>query len=82
VRVRTPEVKAMLATGEVGTTLRTMLRDLFLADGRGGTREKLARAHGYADGYMKALLDLGVSDRKELLRIVLEERTRLGTDAS
>ena len=66
----------MHATGGVDTTLRTMLRDLFVADERGGKRDKLARAHGYADGYMKALIDLGVSDHKELLGIVLEERTR------
>ena len=66
----------MHTTGDVDRTLRTMLRDLFVADDKGGYRDKLARAHGYADGYMKALIDLGVSDHRELLGIVLEERNR------
>lgn len=72
----------MLAATQVDSTLRTLLRELFVADGRGGKRDRLARAHGYADGYMKALMDLGVSDREELLGIVLEERSRLGGRAS
>ena len=67
----------MQAVARVDEALRNMLRDLFDADSRGGKRDKLARAHGYADGYMKALIDLGISDRRELLRIVLEERRRL-----
>jgi len=64
------------ATSQVDVTLRTMLRDLFVADSRGGMREKLARAHGYADGYMRALIDLGITDRERLLELILEERRR------
>ncbi len=35
---------------------------------------KLARAHGYADGYMRALMDAGLVDRDELLRTVGKAR--------
>lgn len=62
--------------GQVEGILRNMLRDLFEADSRGARRDKLARAHGYADGYMRALLDLGVAEQKQLLQVVLEERQR------
>lgn len=63
--------------GDVDGKLRTMLRDLFDADSRGARRDRLARAHGYADGYMKAMVDLGHTDEQKLLRVVLEERRRL-----
>ena len=56
--------------------LRTMLRDLFEVDRRGARGDKLARVHGYTDGYMRALVDLGFSTQKELLQLVLEERRR------
>ena len=39
--------------------LKRMLNDVLLAKTRGVTYPRLARAHGYVDGYMKALLDSG-----------------------
>jgi hypothetical protein len=57
-------------------TLRALLKDLFELDHQGGRGDKLARAHGYADGYMRALVDLGAASQKELLEIVLDERRR------
>jgi len=65
---------------KVEKILRDMLKDLFAADTRGGRREKLARAHGYTDGYMRALQDLGVLSHKQLLAIVLDER-RIAAEA-
>ncbi len=64
----------------VEKTLRKMLKELFEADSRGGRRDRLARAHGYTDGYMRALTDLGVMNQKELLAIVLDER-RIAAEA-
>ena len=61
---------------EVEAILRGMLRDLFEVDRRGARGDKLARVHGYADGYMRALVDLGHATQKELLEIVLDERRR------
>jgi len=56
--------------------LRSMLRDIFLAKAAGETHARLARAHGYVDGYMRALLETGVVTKDELLEIVASERER------
>jgi len=53
-----------------------MLRDLLAAAASGAGRGRLGRAHGYVDGYMRALLDLGIADQAELLQIVAAERER------
>ena len=50
--------------------LKTMLRDVFAARSGGMNYPRMARAHGYVDGYMRALLDSGVSSKEELLNIV------------
>ena len=56
--------------------LRTMLADVFKAKERGEAYGRLARAHGYVDGYMRGLLDLGVTTKEELVDIVNAERER------
>jgi hypothetical protein len=56
--------------------LRNLLRDVVRARFEGGAYAKLSRAHGYADGYMAALLDAGLVDRESLLRVVGEERCK------
>jgi hypothetical protein len=61
---------------EVITELRTMLADVFAAKERGEAYGRLARAHGYVDGYMRALLELGVTSKDELLDVVNSERER------
>ena len=55
--------------------LKVMLYDALLAKTRGVTYPRLARAHGYVDGYMKALLDAGLATNQELLSLVAEART-------
>ena len=55
--------------------LKVMLYDALLAKTRGVTYPRLARAHGYVDGYMKALLDAGLATNQELLTLVSEART-------
>jgi hypothetical protein len=54
--------------------LKSMLNDMLAARSRGVAPHRLARAHGYVDGYMRALIDTGVATQKELLAIVAEER--------
>ena len=54
--------------------LRVMLRDVFRLRSEGAAYARLARAHGYVDGYMRALMEAGLADQKELLAIVSEER--------
>jgi hypothetical protein len=65
----------MRTKAEILSTLETLLRDL-LAAAAATERGRLARAHGYVDGYMRALLDLGVADQSELLKLVAAERER------
>ena len=62
-------------------TLKTLLRDVLKARFDGAAYAKLARAHGYADGYMRALLDAGLVDQKELLDLVGSERRRFVDEA-
>jgi len=64
----------MSAKTEMLENLRTMLRDVFRLRNDGVTYARLARAHGYVDGYMRALLESGVTDKSELLALVAEER--------
>jgi hypothetical protein len=56
--------------------LRSLLTDVFTAQYEGATHHKLARAFGYADGYMRAVLEAGIVTKEELLGIVQEERRR------
>jgi len=55
--------------------LKVMLYDALLAKTRGVAYPRLARAHGYVDGYMKALLDAGIATNQQLLSLVAEART-------
>jgi hypothetical protein len=57
--------------------VQTMVAEVTRARFEGGAYAKLARAHGYADGYMKALLDLGIVERGELLKAIGDERGRV-----
>ncbi len=61
---------------ELLAELRTMLADVFAAKASGEAYGRLARAHGYVDGYMRALLELGVVTKAELLDVVNAERER------
>ena len=67
---------------QVLVELRRMLHDLFLATEQGVAQPRLARAHGYADGYMKAMLQAGIVNQRELLTIVAEERGRVAGPAT
>lgn len=55
-------------------TLRTLLHDVMRARFEGTAYAKLARAHGYADGFMRALLDANIVGKDELLTLVSEAR--------
>jgi hypothetical protein len=71
----------MQSKQELLATLRKLLRDVLDARFHGGAYAKLARAHGLADGYMRALLDAGVLDAKELMALVGNERRAFVEDA-
>jgi hypothetical protein len=59
---------------EMLNELKRMLNDVLVAKSKGVSYQRLARAHGYVDGYMKALLDAGMATQQELLSMVAEER--------
>jgi hypothetical protein len=61
---------------EMLDNLRTMLRDVFRLRAEGATYARLARAHGYVDGYMRVLLETAIADKRELLDLVADERQR------
>ena len=54
--------------------LRQMLREALHLRERGVAYAKLARAHGYIDGYMRVLLETGIATQPELLNLVSTER--------
>lgn len=72
----------MRAKAEMVEELKSMLRDLFAARSEGANYPRLARAHGYVDGYMRALLESGMASKQELLELVARERVRVDGPAT
>ena len=71
-----------MAKEDLTGTLRALLFDVMKARFEGGAYAKLARANGYADGYMRAMMDAGLIDQRELLSLVTAERQRFVDGAS
>ena len=65
-----------MAKEDLLNVLRRLLSDALQARFEGGPHAKFARAHGYADGFMRALLDAGLADKDELIALVGAERRR------
>ena len=66
----------MVDREKVLRTLRDRLHEAFMARYQGSAYARIARATGYADGYMQALLDAGLAAEREMLGLVGEERQR------
>ena len=64
------------------TELQRLLHDAFVARQRGESHPRLARAQGYVDGYMRALLESGQATKQELLELVAAERARVSGPAT
>jgi hypothetical protein len=62
--------------------LKVMLRDVFRLRAEGAQYARLARAHGYVDGYMRVLLETGIANKSELLELVSNERSRVDGPAT
>lgn len=62
--------------------LQKLLHELFTARAEGMNYPRLARAHGYVDGYMRALLESGEATKQELLELVAAERARVSGPAT
>lgn len=65
-----------MSKGELLNVVRGLISDVTRVRFEGAAYGKLARAHGYADGYMRALLDAKIVERDELLRAIGEARVR------
>ncbi len=63
-----------MSKSEMLEELKKMLHDVFVARAVGTSHPRMARAHGYVDGYMRALLESGRADKQELLSLVAEQR--------
>ena len=72
----------MQSKQEMLTELRQMLRDVFSARETGANYSRLARAHGYVDGSMRALLEGGQATKQELLELVATERASVSGPAT
>jgi hypothetical protein len=68
------EEVAVRSKREMLEELKKMLRDVFAARLDGTSHPRMARAHGYVDGYMRVLLDTGIATKQELLGLVAAER--------
>lgn len=55
---------------------RGMMREILVMQRNGGTGVELARARGYADGYMRCLSEAGLATQEELLQWVSDVRTQ------
>lgn len=66
-----------IATDTWLATLRRLLAEAFALHQKGAAGVPLGRAYGAADGYMLALIDLGITNPKELSALVADERFRL-----
>ncbi len=67
----------MRSKAEMIAELRRLLNEVFTAQQEGSNYVRLATSRGYADGYMRMLLDTGMCTNKELLEIVSRERERV-----
>jgi hypothetical protein len=76
--MRSPDV----SKAELLNNLRALLRDVFRLRREGGAYAKLARAHGYVDGYMRVLMESGTATQKELLALVAAERAAVDGPAT
>ncbi len=59
---------------ELKGTLRGLVRKTIETRFSGANYATLAQARGYADGYMRALLDASLIDQRQLLELVNAER--------
>jgi hypothetical protein len=72
----------MQTKAEMLTAVEGMLKEAFLAKAEGASQPRLARTFGYADGYLKALLDAGLATQSELLAIVADVRSAIAGPAT
>lgn len=64
----------MKEKAEVLEEVKSLLSDVYTYSASGQPYARLARAHGYVDGFMRALIDLGFATKEELTELVTVAR--------
>ena len=59
---------------ELFDILRSLLRESFRLQAEGGNGARLGQAVGYIDGFVRALIEMGVADHATLLAVVRDIR--------
>jgi hypothetical protein len=67
---------------ELHEILRSLLRDSMRLHAAGAAGAHLGRADGYVDGFVRALVEAGLSDHKALLEVVRGVRREVGGPAT
>jgi hypothetical protein len=70
------------SSAELVHQLRLLLREAFALRNQGAAYAKIERAHGYADGYMRMLMDSGMMDARTLLALVADVRREVDGPAT
>jgi hypothetical protein len=70
------------STAELVDQLRALLREAFQLRNQGAAYARIAKAHGYADGYMRMLMDSGMMDARTLLALVADVRREVDGPAT
>lgn len=56
--------------------LQRLVADVLLLRTEGATYDRMGRAQGLVDGYMRAIIDAGIAEQHELLGLVKAQRLR------
>ncbi len=67
---------------ELREILKVMLRESLRLGAEGAQRSRLLHAQGCADGFMRALVEAGICDHRELLTLVRDVRAESGGPAT
>jgi len=76
------EVQRTNSKADMLVTLGSMLRDVFELRHKGGRHDRLTRAHGYVDGYMRGMIETGMATKAELLEFVAQQRRNVDGPAT
>jgi hypothetical protein len=67
---------------ELHDVLRSLLRESIRLHAEGAAGSRLGQANGYVDGFIRALVEAGLSDHKTILGIVSEVRREVAGPAT
>ena len=70
------------SASELHEILKGLLRESMRLHADGASGQRLGRADGYVDGFVRALVESGISDHKTLLGVVSGVRRELGGPAT